>query len=126
MSNKRYSDFPELEHWLSIGFNSRDGDFGEPKPLVPCFQKHIELARIIEQVLATLSSSRRTQDSRSYQASLDSLNLELSRWQASLPDCAKWNRWEAVSAPLTPSVAALQFRDPPSRSPPLPMGMKND
>lgn len=100
-----------MENWLPIGFDSQEGDFGEAKPLVPCFQKHIELSRIIELILGT-TTSRRTQDHRSYQARLDGLNLELSRWHSSLPDCTKWNRWEATSAPLIPSVAALQFVRP--------------
>lgn len=107
-SSHCFRDFPELEYLLPIGFDSQQGDFGETKPLVPCFQKHIELSKIIEQILGTISSSRRTQDSRAYQACLDNLNLELSRWQTLLPDCAKWNKWEATSAPLIPSVAALQ------------------
>ncbi|KAJ3549669.1 hypothetical protein NM208_g386 [Fusarium decemcellulare] len=108
-SLERLPDFPELEYWLPIGFDSQQGDFGDTKPLVPCFQKQVELSRVIEQMLGTISSSRKTQDSRAYQTSLDNLNLEMSRWQTSLPDCAKWNKWEATSTLLIPSVAALHL-----------------
>ncbi|KAI5460498.1 fungal-specific transcription factor domain-containing protein [Mariannaea sp. PMI_226] len=107
---ERLPDFPELEYWLPIGFDSQQGDFGETKPLVPCFQKQIELSRIIEQMLVTISSSsRKAQDPRAYQASLESLNMEMTRWQTSLPDCAKWNKWEPSSALLIPSVAGLHL-----------------
>ncbi|KAM0425355.1 hypothetical protein ACHAPT_009411 [Fusarium lateritium] len=106
---ERLPDFPELEYWLPIGFDSQQGDFGETKPLVPCFQKQAELSRIIEQMLAKISSSRIAQGSRIYQSCLESLNLDMARWQTSLPDCAKWNRWEPPSALLIPSVAALQY-----------------
>ncbi|KAF5026455.1 hypothetical protein F66182_1442 [Fusarium sp. NRRL 66182] len=106
---ERLPDFPELELWLPIGFDSQRGDFGETKPLVPCFQKQVELSKMIEQLLATLSSQRKVQDSRVYRGYLDKLNLELSRWETSLPQCAQWNKWETPSTPLIPSVASLQF-----------------
>ncbi|KAF5598624.1 transcription factor [Fusarium pseudocircinatum] len=106
---KRLPDFPELELWLPIGFDSQQGDFGETKPMVPCFQKQIELSKIIEQILATLSSQSAAQDGLAYRGHLDRLNLEFGRWETSLPQCAQWNKWETPSTLLIPSVASLQF-----------------
>lgn len=103
----KHSDFPEMDALLPLGFSSQQGDFGEGNPLVPCFKNQIQLSKIMERMLSTIFSSR-TNDSRSHQAQLDYLNLELSRWQESLPDCAKWNKWEPPSSTLIPSVAALQ------------------
>ncbi|KAF5258444.1 hypothetical protein FOXYS1_10981 [Fusarium oxysporum] len=76
---ERLPDFPELELWLPIGFDSQQGDFGETKPMVPCFQKQIELSKVIEQILATLFSQSAAQDGLAYRGHLDQLNLELSR-----------------------------------------------
>ncbi|CAJ0544995.1 Ff.00g084950.m01.CDS01 [Fusarium sp. VM40] len=106
---ERLPDFPEFELWLPIGFDSQQGDFGETKPLVPCFQKQIELSKIIEQILGTLSSLKTAQDSLIYRGHLDKLNLELSRWEISLPECAQWNKWETPSTLLIPSVASLHL-----------------
>ncbi|KAG7421526.1 putative transcriptional regulatory protein [Fusarium oxysporum f. sp. rapae] len=106
---ERLPDFPELELWLPIGFDSQKGDFGETKPMVPCFQKQIELSKIIEQILAALSSQSAAQDSFAYCGHLDKLNLELSRWETSLPQCAQWNKWESPSTLLIPSVASLHL-----------------
>lgn len=77
--------------------------------MVPCFQKQIELSKIIEQILATLSSQSAAHDGPAYRGQLDRLNLEFSRWETSLPQCAQWNNWEAPSTILIPSVASLQF-----------------
>ncbi|KAH6975116.1 fungal-specific transcription factor domain-containing protein [Ilyonectria sp. MPI-CAGE-AT-0026] len=107
-SLERLPDFPEMDALLPLGFSSQQGDFGEGNPLVPCFKNQIQLSRIMERMLSTIFSSR-TNDSRSHQAQLDYLNLELSRWQESLPDCAKWNKWEPPSSTLIPSVAALHL-----------------
>ncbi|KAH7180288.1 hypothetical protein DER46DRAFT_1006 [Fusarium sp. MPI-SDFR-AT-0072] len=77
--------------------------------MVPCFQKQIELSKIIEQILAALSSQSAAQDSFAYCGHLDKLNLELSRWETSLPQCAQWNKWESPSTLLIPSVASLHL-----------------
>ncbi|KAJ4263403.1 hypothetical protein NW762_006222 [Fusarium torreyae] len=106
---ERLPDFPELEFWLPIDLYNLQGDFGDMKPLVPCFQKQVELSKIIEQMLGTISSTSKAQDSRAHRGHLEKLNLELSRWETSLPQYVKWNRWEAPSTLLIPSVASLQF-----------------
>lgn len=103
-----YSDFPEMEPWLPAGAPSSQYGQNGFVLLVPYFQEQIRLSKILESILSTLSSAKNGHEF-GRQASYDHLNLELHRWQASLPESARWNKWEPPSTPLIPSVAALQL-----------------
>ncbi|KAK7417452.1 hypothetical protein QQX98_004572 [Neonectria punicea] len=111
---ERLPDFPEMDAWLSAGIKMPasdqhpTGDGSTAQPLVLCFKEQIVLSKIIERMLATLFSTRSNLDSLGRRVCIDTLNLDMCRWQESLPDSAKWNRWEPPKAPLLPSVAALQ------------------
>jgi hypothetical protein len=109
------SDFPEMDAWLPAGARAHRGegddeedDVSVTQPLVPCFQVQIGLSKIIERMLSTLFSTRSNLDDLGRRVCIDTLNLDLCRWQESLPDCTKWNKWEPANSPLKPSVAALQ------------------
>ncbi|KAF4992529.1 hypothetical protein FDECE_13686 [Fusarium decemcellulare] len=57
--------------------------------LVQCFTEQVHLYEVSRKSL------------------VDSLNLALFRWEASLPEQIRWHRWETASANLLPLIAAL-------------------
>ncbi|KPM42497.1 hypothetical protein AK830_g4036 [Neonectria ditissima] len=104
-------DLPEMIPWLPAGADvsqmHETGSRGRSERSMACFSEHIRLSKFIEGVLCTLFSSKFRAHELSGLSPIDNLDLSLCRWQESLPDCIKWNRWEPPSAPLLPSVAAL-------------------
>ena len=95
-----------MEPWLAAGTTKRD--ILITGGLVHTFRDHIQLSRMIEAMLTKLFSPTIKLSVPGYKACVEGLNLDLHRWQASLSGASQWNRWEAASAPLVPSVAALQ------------------
>ena len=98
--------------WLPAGFDDRDDAVLLPfaHPLVPCFQKTIELTTILRRFLTHSILKNNSKDtSNSNVAILGSVNLDLCRWQESLPDFLRWNKWESTTKLLMPVVAALQW-----------------
>lgn len=85
----RLPDLPEMAPWLPAGL--------EFESALPSFQSLVELAKIIQRMLTKYAVGADV---------LDSLNLDLHRWQESLPDSLKWNKWATTN--LYPHVAVLQ------------------
>ncbi|KAL1869590.1 hypothetical protein Daus18300_005444 [Diaporthe australafricana] len=100
--------FSGMGPWLPAGFADCDGGIGTVNPLIPCFKEQIRLSKVVEKMLSKLFSTKSTLEGLGRQSCLDSLNIELCAWYETLPECAKWNKWEPPSTPLIPSVAALQ------------------
>ncbi|KAM6505526.1 hypothetical protein FSOLCH5_013702 [Fusarium solani] len=104
-------DFPDMAPWLPAGVDiSRmlePGSFGSRERLITSFSEHILLSKSIERILCTLFSRKSAANGIAGLTLTDDLDLELCRWQESLPDCIKWNRWEPPTTSLLPSVAAL-------------------
>ncbi|KAK8164668.1 fungal-specific transcription factor domain-containing protein [Phyllosticta citrichinensis] len=108
-------DFPEMAPWLPTGLEQFQNET-EPTTvpqLLPSFQSLVELAKIIQRMLTKyFSANEKSADGQSASQSqmfLDSLNLDLHRWQESLPDPLKWNKWEPTTAYLYPHVAVLHL-----------------
>lgn len=103
-----------MSPWLSEGVQPRSSnEDGATDPgIVGAFQKLIELTRIMHNLLIKLRPGGDRQsfaDGSAGSASiLDALNLDLCRWQETLPGGLKWNKWEPSTKPLLPHVAALQ------------------
>ncbi|RSM15188.1 hypothetical protein CDV31_005122 [Fusarium ambrosium] len=104
-------DFPDMAPWLPAGVDiSRmlePGSLGGRERLITSFSEHILLSKTIERILCTLFSRKSVASGETGLTLTDDLDLELCRWQESLPDCIKWNRWETPTTSLLPSVAAL-------------------
>ncbi|KAK8233202.1 fungal-specific transcription factor domain-containing protein [Phyllosticta capitalensis] len=86
----RLPDLPEMAPWLPAGL--------EFESALPSFQSLVELAKIIQRMLTKYAVGADV---------LDSLNLDLHRWQESLPDSLKWNKWATTN--LYPHVAVLHL-----------------
>ena len=97
-----------MEPWLSAGTSQSDPSLGGTGGLVLTFREQIRLSRTVETMLTKLFSPTTKLTTAGRRSCVEALNLNLHRWQASLPSNVQWNRWEAASAPLNPSVAALQ------------------
>ncbi|KAM5359940.1 hypothetical protein ACJZ2D_014089 [Fusarium nematophilum] len=106
-------DFPHMAPWLPAGVDlSRmlePGSIGRRERLITSFSEHILLSKLIERILCTLFSRKSTATRLDGLSPTDNLDLDLCRWQESLPDCIKWNRWEPPTTSLLPSVAALHI-----------------
>ncbi|KAF4466941.1 transcription factor [Fusarium albosuccineum] len=104
-------DFPNMATWLPAGVNiSRmiePGSSNRSEGLITTFSQHVFLCKLIEKMLSTLLSRSSTANDLRRLSPSDDLELEFCRWQESLPDCIKWNRWEPPTTSLLPSVAAL-------------------
>jgi hypothetical protein len=94
--------------WLSVGLEFNEDGISSPRPLIPSFRAQIDLAKIIQRMLAQLYSAKRNLEGFHREACIDRLNLELSRWQSSLDESLNWSKWQPTSTALIPSVAALQ------------------
>lgn len=101
-------DFADMEPWLPAGASQSATDISGSGGLVLTLREQIRLSRTIETMLTKLFSPTTKLTLTSRRSCVEALNLNLHRWQASLPANVQWNRWEAASAPLNPSVAALQ------------------
>ena len=103
--------------WLPAGFDERDGSEFSPTahPLVLCFQNTIQLTTILRRFLThSMSIDDSAEGGHIHPAVLNRVNLDLCRWQESLPDILRWNKWEPTTKPLKPVVAALQLVIPMS------------
>ncbi len=94
--------------WLSVGLEFNEDGMDSPRPLIPSFRAQIDLAKIIQRMLAQLYSAKGNLERVHRQACIDALSLELSRWESSLDESLKWNKWQSTSAALVPNVAALK------------------
>lgn len=97
--------------WLPAGFDDRDDGLvtDHAHPLVPCFQKTVQLTTIVRRFLTHSTSKSDLEDaSHTNIAILGAINLDLCRWQESLPDFLRWNKWESTAKSMMPVVAALQ------------------
>ncbi|KAH6997389.1 hypothetical protein EDB80DRAFT_883533 [Ilyonectria destructans] len=65
------------------------------QPLVLCSKEKIVLSKIIERMVSTLFSTRSNLDSLGRRVCIDTLGLDTCRWQESLPDSIRRNKWEA-------------------------------
>lgn len=97
-----------MKPWLPAGFADCDPGSGAVNPLIPCFKEQIRLSKLIEKMLSKLFSTKSNLDRLGRQSYLQNINFELRTWYEALPEYGKWNKWEPPSAPLIPSVAALQ------------------
>lgn len=98
--------------WMPAGVDmARMFETGVPglrEKLVTGFSEHIKLSKLIEKMICVLFSRKQAPaDNTTTMSVIDDLDLQLCRWQESLPDCVKWNRWEPPTTSLPPSVAAL-------------------
>lgn len=105
-------DLPDIESWLPA-------DMDTAKTYNPChdhrrnqcstsFQEQRRLCQIIEKMLSLVFSARFNSACSSKKTCIDTINLELCRWQESLPNTVKCNKWEPSNTTLMMSVAALQ------------------
>lgn len=93
--------------WGPEGFYAEDSTKSSAMTLVPSFQTQIELAKIIQKILIQLFSAKRNPHDPNRKAIIEALGLELSRWEASLDETLRWNRWQPSHTKLIPSTAAL-------------------
>lgn len=94
--------------WLSAGSSDQERGLAGTGGLLHTFREQIRLSRMIETMLTKLFSPTTKLSVTGRRSCVEALNLDLHRWQASLSGDAQWNRWEAASVILIPSVAALQ------------------
>ena len=105
------SDFPEMDTWLPKLQFALDGGAAllvSVQHLYTFLDEHIGLCKLIERVLRVLFSTKPRDQYSGTLGPSESLDLELCRWQESLPECLKWNRWEPTTIPLPTSTASLQ------------------
>lgn len=108
---KGFRDFPEMLPWLPAGSPlaaQYEQGSSSTSILVPCFTAQIGLSNIIENMLSGLFSPGHSPDTIARQILIESLNLDLYRWELNLPTWAQWNRWESNGSQLLPNVAALR------------------
>lgn len=94
--------------WLPAGYTEHDKGTSGTTILVQCFTEQVSLCHLVETMLSKLFCSKQSVDGVGRQALVDSLNLQLCRWETSLPKQVQWNRWEVASTDLLPNVLALQ------------------
>lgn len=98
-----------MEYWRPAGFSEDGVEAAGSSSNIPYIHEQIRLSRIVERMMATMFSPRAKHDGISRRSSLDSLNLELSRWKEFLPDFARWTRWDLASTPPSPGVITLHL-----------------
>lgn len=101
-----YRDPPYIVPWRSVGF---DDDSEGNNSMVPYIKEQIKLSRIIEKIIGTLFHLKPETNDICRRHTLDGLNLELCAWKEQLPPWADFNRWDSITQPLKPSLAALQY-----------------
>lgn len=102
-------DFPEMAIWLPVGYQDDEDMSDGAQPLIPSFKSHIELARITQRMLDQLYSAHHSNLGAARRRTLiDSVNVDLCRWEDSLREAIKWNKWRPANEKLVPTVAALQ------------------
>lgn len=97
-----------MEHWRPVGFEANGDDTMGGISNIPFVQEQIRLSRIVESMMTILFPLRINQDAISRTSNLDKLNLELLRWQESLPSFAKWTRWDMANLNAVPGLIAVQ------------------
>jgi hypothetical protein len=93
-----------MEDWLPAGDDEDGCGHERVQQLVPSFQKQIQLAKIMQKALNELCSLKK----HPRRAQIDALNLELCRWETTLDQSLHWNKWQATSTRISPTIAALQ------------------
>lgn len=96
-----------MEDWLPAGDTQNQSGEGQVQKLVPSFQMQIQLAKIMQRALEELCSLKK----RPSKAQIDILNLDLCRWETNLDQSLHWNKWQATSDRICPTIAALQLVD---------------
>ncbi|RFU34241.1 hypothetical protein B7463_g2082, partial [Scytalidium lignicola] len=109
---RRHINHPLWERWLE---DQGLGYLNDPE-LTPSycsvFKKHIELGKIIQDMLAQIfapgkESSR--ESSRWVQLCLNQLNARFWNWHDSLPGDMRWNRWGSSFETVYPNIASMHM-----------------
>ncbi|KAF3025591.1 hypothetical protein E8E14_012201 [Neopestalotiopsis sp. 37M] len=98
-------DISGMEDWLPAGNERPEGGQDNTRPLLPSFQVQTSLARIMQGVLDELCSEKKLLYPLRRKSQVDSLNLELYRWEADLVDSLHWNRWQTTKSSMCLSTA---------------------
>lgn len=107
MLTRTYRDDPSIL-WLPVGLSEEKGAHSKKSPLIPAFRAQIGLAKAVQHILTKLFTANQNPEGFRRKACIDTLEFELSRWESSLDESLKWNKWNPTSTPLIPNVAALQ------------------
>ncbi|ETS83950.1 hypothetical protein PFICI_05826 [Pestalotiopsis fici W106-1] len=102
---ERLPDFPGMEDWLPASNDVDESGQERVQQLVPSFQMQIQLAKIMQRALNELCSFKKHRR----RAQIDVLNLELCRWETILDQSLHWNKWQATSTRICPTIAALHM-----------------
>ncbi len=77
--------------------------------MVPFIKEQIKLSRIIEKIIGASFNQRASMNETCRRHTLNSLNIELCAWKEQLPPWADFRKWDPITQPLKPSLAALQY-----------------
>ncbi|KAK2009305.1 hypothetical protein LZ32DRAFT_426089 [Colletotrichum eremochloae] len=110
-------DPPIWDNWLQahdLGFLQTVQPAGPS--LTSMFNQFVELGRIVHDMLSKTFAPRKMKDPlarRWNEVSLSKLNARLVAWHEALPGEMRWKRWSTNKDVLQPSVACLQYVNPP-------------
>lgn len=110
-------DYPSMAKWLPVGLDEAGSAHSKMRPLIPSFRAQIGLARVIQHILTKLYTANQNPEGFRRKTCIDALEFELSRWDSSLEESLKWNKWQPTSTFMIPNVAALQYVQSPSHDP---------
>lgn len=97
-----------MSDWLPEGGPSTFREqYMTPPSLLVVFKQYVKLAKIIQRMMIQVFSPRSVETTRRL-AAVESLTLDLQRWQASLPNELQFNQWQPTDSILLPSVAGIQ------------------